>query len=162
MAKRFDNLGADALVLFNRFYQPDINLKKLQVEPNIILSEPQSKRLPMRWIAILYGHIHANLAATSGIHKGYDVAKMILAGADVTMICSALLLHGIEHLRVIENELCDWMDKHEFASVEEMKGILSQRNCRNPSAFERVQYMRTLSTYKPEWAYAQDTSYYFG
>ncbi|BAZ39621.1 dihydroorotate dehydrogenase 2 [Calothrix sp. NIES-4101] len=162
MAKRLDDAGANALVLFNRFYQPDINLKKLQVEPNIILSEPQAKRLPMRWIAILYGQIYANLAATSGIHKGHDVVKMLLAGADVTMICSALLLHGIDYLRTIESELCEWMDKHEFASVEGMKGILSQKNCANPSAFERVQYMRSLSIYKPEWAHTQDTSYYFG
>lgn len=162
MAKRLDDAGADALVLFNRFYQPDINLKKLQVEPNIILSEPQAKRLPMRWIAILYGQIYANLAATSGIHKGHDVVKMLLAGADVTMICSALLLHGIDYLRTIESELCEWMDKHEFESVDGMKGILSQKNCVNPTAFERVQYMRSLSIYKPEWSHTQDTSYYFG
>jgi dihydroorotate dehydrogenase (fumarate) len=162
MAKRLDDAGADALVLFNRFYQPDINLNKLQVEPNIILSEPQAKRLPMRWIAILYGQINANLAATSGIHKGNDVVKMLLVGADVTLLCSALLLHGIEHLRIIESELCQWMDKHEFESIEGIKGILSQKNCADSSAFERVQYMRTLSTYKPEWAHTQDTSYYFG
>jgi dihydroorotate dehydrogenase (fumarate) len=162
IAKRLDDVGADALVLFNRFYQPDINLKKLQVEPNIILSEPQAKRLPMRWIAILYGQINADLAATSGIHKGHDVVKMLLAGADVTLLCSALLLHGIDYIRTIESELCEWMNKHEFESVEGMKGILSQKNCANPSVFERVQYMRTLSIYKPEWAHTQDTSYYFG
>ena len=162
MAQRLDDTGVDALVLFNRFYQPDINLNKIQVEPNIILSEPQAKRLPMRWIAILYGQVKANLAATSGIHKGNDVAKMLLAGADVTMLCSILLLRGIEYLRTIEQELCEWMQKHEFESVEQIKGILSQKNCINPSTFERVQYMRALSTYKPEWVHHQDTSYYFG
>jgi dihydroorotate dehydrogenase (fumarate) len=162
MVKRFDQAGANALVLFNRFYQPDINLSKLQVEPNLILSEPEAKRLPMRWIAILYGHINANLAATSGIHKGQDAVKMLLAGADVVMLCSALLLHGIDYIRIIEHQLCEWMNKHEFESVAQMRGILSQKNCLNPSAFERTQYMRTLATYKPEWAHTEDTSYYYG
>jgi dihydroorotate dehydrogenase (fumarate) len=162
MAKRFDKAGANALVLFNRFYQPDINLNKLQVEPNIILSESQAKRLPMRWIAILYGHINANLAATSGIHKGKDVAKMLLVGADVVMLCSALLLHGIDYIRTVEHELREWMNKHEFESIAQMRGILSQKNCLNPNAFERTQYMRTLATYKPEWAHTEDTSYYYG
>ncbi|MBF2062878.1 MAG: dihydroorotate dehydrogenase-like protein [Calothrix sp. C42_A2020_038] len=162
MAKRMDDAGADALVLFNRFYQPDINLKKLQVEPNIILSEPQAKCLPMRWIAILYGQLKTNFAATSGIHTGNDVVKMLLAGADVTMLCSALLIRGIEYMRTLEQELREWMEEHEFNSIEQIKGILSQRNCVNPSAFERAQYMSTLSTYKPEWIYHQDTSYYFG
>ena len=102
------------------------------------------------------------MAATSGIHKGHDAVKMVLAGADVTMVCSALLLHGIEHLRVIEKEMREWMERHECSSIEEIKGILSQQRCSHPGAFERVQYMRTLSTYKPEWAHTQDTSYYFG
>ncbi|WP_392482829.1 dihydroorotate dehydrogenase-like protein [Nostoc sp. C110] len=162
MAKRLDEAGADALVLFNRFYQPDINLNLLDVEPNVLLSTPQSMRLPLRWIAILYGRIHADLAATSGIHKGDDALKMLMAGAKITMLCSVLLRHGINHIRVIEQEMREWMQKHEYESVEQMQGSMSQKHCPNPSAFERAQYMRSLATYKPEWATIHDTSYYFG
>lgn len=162
MAKRLDEAGADALVLFNRFYQPDINLNILEVEPNVLLSTPHSLRLPLRWIAILYGRIHSDLAATSGIHRGEDVIKMLLAGAKITMICSVLLRHGINHIRIIEQEICQWMQKHEYASVKQMQGSISQRHCPNPSAFERAQYMRSLATYKPEWVANHDTSYYFG
>jgi len=162
MAKLLDKAQANALVLFNRFYQPDINLNLLEVEPNVLLSTPQSMRLPLRWIAILYGRIHADLAATSGIHRGEDVLKMLLAGAKITMLCSVLLRHGINHIRVIEQEIREWMQKHEYESVEQMQGSMSQKHCPNPSAFERAQYMRSLSTYKPEWIAAHDTSYYFG
>jgi dihydroorotate dehydrogenase (fumarate) len=162
MAKRLDEAGTDALVLFNRFYQPDINLNILEVEPNVLLSTPYSLRLPLRWIAILYGRIHSDLAATSGIHRGEDVIKMLLAGAKITMLCSVLLRHGINHLRIIEQEICEWMQKHEYASVKQMQGSISQRHCPNPSAFERAQYMRSLATYKPEWVANHDTSYYFG
>ncbi len=162
MAKRFDEAGANALVLFNRFYQPDINLNHLEVEPNVLLSTPQSMRLPLRWIAILYGRIHADLAATSGIHKGEDVLKTIMAGANITMFASILLRHGISHIRVIEQEMRHWMEKHEYESIKQMQGSMSQKHCPDPSAFERAQYMRSLSTYKPEWKAAHDTSYYFG
>lgn len=162
MAKRLDEAGADALVLFNRFYQPDINLNMLDVEPNVLLSTPQSMRLPLRWIAILYGRIHADLAATSGIHRGEDVLKMLMAGAKITMLCSVLLRHGINHIRVIEQEMRQWMQEHEYESVEQMQGSMSQKRCPNPSAFERAQYMRSLATYKPEWAAIHDTSYYLG
>ncbi|ODG97298.1 dihydroorotate dehydrogenase [Nostoc sp. KVJ20] len=151
IAKRLDEAGADALVLFNRFYQPDINLNLLEVEPNVLLSTPQSMRLPLRWIAILYGRIRADLAATSGIHRGEDVLKMLMAGAKITMLCSVLLRHGINHIRVIEEEICEWMQKHEYESVQQMQGSMSQKHCPDPSAFERVQYMRSLTTYKPEW-----------
>ncbi|NJO42233.1 MAG: dihydroorotate dehydrogenase-like protein [Cyanobacteria bacterium CRU_2_1] len=153
MAKQLDRVGANALVLFNRFYQPDINLETLEVEPNVLLSTPQSMRLPMRWIAILYGHVNANLAATSGIHSGRDVLKMLMAGADVTMLCSVLLRHGIDQIRVIEQEMREWMEEHEYESVRQLQGSMSQKNCPNPSAFERAQYMRSLQTYKPEASY---------
>jgi dihydroorotate dehydrogenase (fumarate) len=162
MAKRLDAAGADALVLFNRFYQPDINLHHLDVEPNVLLSTPQSMRLPLRWIAILYGRVHTDLAATSGIHKGYDVLKMLMVGAKVTMLCSTLLRHGINHIQVIEQEIREWMEQNEYESIQQMQGSMSQQHCPNPSAFERAQYMRSLTTYKPEWAISHDTSYYFG
>jgi dihydroorotate dehydrogenase (fumarate) len=104
-------------------------------------------RLPMRWIAMLYGRIGANLAATSGIHRATDALKMLMAGADVTMLCSILLRRGIEHIRVIEREMREWMEEHEYESVEQLKGSMSQKNCPDPSAFERAQYMRALETY---------------
>jgi dihydroorotate dehydrogenase (fumarate) len=147
-ARRLDSQGANALVLFNRFYQPDIELETLEVSPNLLLSTPMEMRLPMRWIALLYGRIGANLAATTGIHHGVDALKMIMAGADVTMLCSVLLRRGIDHIRVIEREMREWMEEHEYESVEQIKGIMSQKNCPDPAAFERAQYMRALSTYK--------------
>jgi dihydroorotate dehydrogenase (fumarate) len=146
-ARRLDEQGANALVLFNRFYQPDIELETLEVSPNVLLSTPMAMRLPMRWIALLYGRIGANLAATSGIHHGVDALKMIMAGADVTMLCSVLLRCGIEHIRVLEYEMREWMEEHEYESVEQIKGIMSQKNCPNPTAFERAQYTRALSSY---------------
>jgi len=146
-ARRLDSQGANALVLFNRFYQPDIELETLEVSPNLLLSTPMEMRLPMRWIALLYGRIGANLAATTGIHHGVDALKMVMAGADVAMLCSVLLRRGIDHIRVIEREMREWMEEHEYESVEQIKGIMSQKNCPDPSAFERAQYMRALSTY---------------
>jgi dihydroorotate dehydrogenase (fumarate) len=146
-ARRLDAQGANALVLFNRFYQPDIELETLEVSPNLLLSTPMAMRLPMRWIALLYGRIGANLAATSGIHHGVDALKMLMAGADVTMLCSVLLRRGIDHIRVIEREMREWLEEHEYESVEQIKGIMSQKNCPEPTAFERAQYMRALSTY---------------
>lgn len=149
MAKRFDAAGADALVLFNRFYQPDIDLETLTVGPHILLSTPQDLRLPLRWIAILYGRVKADLAATSGIHKAEDVLKMLMAGARVTMMCSALLQLGIGHLRTVEAGLRTWMEEHEYVSVRQMQGSMSQQHGEDASAFERAQYMRALNTYKP-------------
>jgi dihydroorotate dehydrogenase (fumarate) len=146
-ARRLDQNGANALVLFNRFYQPDIELETLEVSPNLLLSTPMAMRLPMRWIALLYGRIGANLAATSGIHHATDALKMLMAGADVTMLCSVLLRRGIDHIRVIEREMREWMEEHEYESVEQLKGSMSQKNCPDPSAFERAQYMRALETY---------------
>ena len=149
VAKRLDDAGADGLVLFNRFYQPDIDLEELEVRPSVILSTPQALRLPMRWIAILFGRIDADLAATSGIHHAPDALKMLMAGADVTMLCSTLLARGVGHIRVIEKEMSDWMEEHWYESVHQLKGSLSQMRCPDPSAFERAQYMRALTTYKP-------------
>jgi dihydroorotate dehydrogenase (fumarate) len=146
-ARRLDRTGANALVLFNRFYQPDIELETLEILPNVLLSTPMAMRLPMRWIAILYGRIGANLAATSGIHRATDALKMLMAGADVTMLCSVLLRRGIGHIGVIEREMREWMEEHEYESVEQLKGSMSQKNCPDASAFERAQYMRALSTY---------------
>ena len=146
-AHRVDRHGADAMVLFNRFYQPDIELETLEISPNILLSTPMAMRLPMRWIALLYGRVGANLAATSGIHRATDALKMLMAGADVTMLCSVLLRRGIQHIKVIEHEMREWMEEHEYESVEQLKGSMSQKNCPEPTAFERAQYMRALATY---------------
>ena len=147
MARRFDLAGADGLVLFNRFYQPDIELESLEIKPNILLSTPMAMRLPLRWIALLYGRIGSSLAATSGIHRATDVVKMLMAGADVTMLCSALIRHGVRQLTTIERDLVAWMEEHEYSSVTQLKGSLSQKNCPEPSAFERAQYMKAISQF---------------
>ncbi|HKU26981.1 MAG TPA: dihydroorotate dehydrogenase-like protein [Candidatus Sulfotelmatobacter sp.] len=144
MAQRLDRAGADALVLFNRFYQPDINLEDLEIQPNVLLSTPQSLRLPLTWIGILFGRLKANLAATGGVHSAEDVVKLLMVGADVTMLCSSLMRHGINHIRHIERELRDWMEEHEYESVQQMKGSMSQQRCPDPGAFERAQYMRAV------------------
>jgi dihydroorotate dehydrogenase (fumarate) len=147
MALKLDAAGANGLVLFNRFYQPDIDLESLEVKPNILLSTPMATRLPLRWIAILHGRLRASLAATSGIHRATDALKMFMAGADVTMLCSVLLRHGVRQIGVIERDLVAWMEEHEYESVAQLKGSLSQKNCPAPSAFERAQYMRAISSY---------------
>ena len=146
MARRFDEAGANGLVLFNRFYQPDINLDELEIQPNVLLSTPQALRLPLTWIGILYGRIRASLAATSGVHGPEDVIKLLMVGADVTMLCSTLLRNGIAHLRRIEEGVLEWMDKHEYESVQQMKGSMSQIRCPNPSDFERAQYMKAVKS----------------
>jgi dihydroorotate dehydrogenase (fumarate) len=147
MAHQLTKMGADALVMFNRFYQPDIDLDALEVRPNITLSTEESLRLPLRWIAILYKRIAVDFAATGGVYTGEDAIKLMLAGANVTMMASALLKHGIDHLRVVEQQMRDWMEKHEYKSVEQMRGALSQIHCDDPAAFERAQYMRALTQY---------------
>ena len=145
MAKQLDEAGADGLTLFNRFYQPDINLETLEIEPNVLLSTPQALRLPLAWIGILYGRLKASLAGTSGVHSAEDAVKLIMVGADVTELCSTLLRNGVSHLRYIEQGLSDWMEKHEYESVQQMKGSMSQLRCSDPAAYERVQYMRGIS-----------------
>jgi dihydroorotate dehydrogenase (fumarate) len=147
MAWRLERAGADALVLFNRFYQPDINLETMAVTPRILLSTPQAMRLPMRWIALLHGRVHTDFAATGGIHEAYDAAKLLLVGANVTMLCSVLLRRGVDYIRSLERDLTRWMDEHEFGSVESMIGRLSQQSCPDPEAFERAHYIRSLQSY---------------
>jgi dihydroorotate dehydrogenase (fumarate) len=144
MAKRLDATGADGLVLFNRFYQPDIDLDQLEIVPRVILSSPHELRLPMTWIGILYGRLRASLAATTGVHGAEDVIKLLMVGADVTMMCSSLLRNGIGHLRKVEAGLREWMETHEYESVRQMQGSMSQVRCADPGAFERAQYMRAV------------------
>jgi dihydroorotate dehydrogenase (fumarate) len=146
MAKRLDQAGANALVLFNRFYQPDIDLEELEIRPNVLLSTPQALRLPLTWIGILYGRVQTSLAGTSGVHDAPDVIKLLMAGANVTMMCSALLRNGINHLHNVENGVVDWMEKHEYESVQQMQGSMSQLRCPDPGAFERAQYMRAVKS----------------
>lgn len=147
-ARRLDDGGANALVLFNRFYQPDINLAKLEVEPNLLLSHSSAMRLPLRWIAILKGRIVADLAATSGIETAHDVVKMLLAGANITMFCSAIYKHGISHFATVKADLAKWLEENEYISVRQMMGSMSQLRSANPEAFERAQYMKALTHYK--------------
>jgi dihydroorotate dehydrogenase (fumarate) len=147
IATSLDALNVDGIVLFNRFYQPDIDLEKMEVAPNLTLSTPADMRLPLHWIGILYGKIRANLAATSGIYQAQDVIKLLMAGADVTMLCSALMRYGITHIQRVEMDLVSWLEQHHHTSLRELKGIMSQQNCPDPSAFERAQYVRGLSSY---------------
>ena len=147
MAKRLAKAGADGLVLYNRFYQPDLDIEQLEVVPNLVLSTQQEMRLPMRWIAILYGRIECSLAATSGIHTAEDVLKMLMAGADVTMVCSALLKHGVGRISEMIKGMLQWMEIHEYESVDQMKGSMSQKACAQPAAFERANYMKALRSY---------------
>ncbi len=156
MAKRLSEAGADGLVLFNRFYQPDIDLNNLEVYPNVLLSSPQAMRLPMRWIAILYGKIEADLASTSGIHHASDVIKMVMTGAKITQVVSALLRHGIHYLATLEEGMRNWMEENEYESIQQMQGSLSQLHCPDPAAFERSQYMKALQTYAPIWRSLQE------
>lgn len=162
MAKRLTDAGANGLVLFNRFYQPDIDIEALEVQSNVLLSTPQAMRLPLHWIAILYGRIAADLAATSGIHKAPDVLKMLMAGASVTMLVSVLLRHGIESLSEIEHGMRQWMEEHEYESVQQLRGSMSQRNCPDSSAFERVQYMKAIQSYQPDWKRGYEASHSSG
>ncbi|MCB0833710.1 MAG: dihydroorotate dehydrogenase-like protein [Bacteroidetes bacterium] len=147
MAKKLDDAGVQSLVLFNRFYQPDFDLESLEVVPNVVLSSPHELRLAIRWLAILYGRIKADMAATGGIHTHEDVLKSLMAGASVTMLCSTILKNGIGQIGEILNRLEEWMKVHEYESVKQMKGSMSQRSSPDPSAFERANYMKALSSY---------------
>ncbi|HWB14649.1 MAG TPA: dihydroorotate dehydrogenase-like protein [Pirellulales bacterium] len=150
MASRLVEAGANGLTFFNRFLQPDIDLDTLEVSPTLVLSSRDELRLPLRWIAILREQTKASLAATSGIHFAEDLLKLILAGADVGMIASALIRNGPEHLRILLTEVEYWLERRHFASVEQIKGSLSQRCIANPGAFERVNYMRAISSLTSE------------
>jgi len=146
-AKQLVDAGANGLVLFNRFLQPDIDLETVEVRPHLELSTPFESLLPLRWIAILYGRVNCSLALTSGIHSGRELIKAILAGADVGMIASVLFLKGFQVIQAILSELQEWMEEHEYTSVDQMKGALSQRNCSDPEAFERGNYMKALVSF---------------
>lgn len=148
MARRLAEAGANGLVLFNRFYQPDFDLEELKVVPNLILSTSNELRLPMRWIAILYGQIKADLALTTGIHTAEDVVKTTMAGASVAMMASVLLAEGISRIPVILADLEKWMTSHEYESIQQMKGSLSQKSVSEPAAFERANYMKVLNSFK--------------
>jgi dihydroorotate dehydrogenase (fumarate) len=148
MAKRFDAAGANALVLFNRFYQPDFDLEKLEVRTNLELSTPNEIRLPLLWIAILYGRIDASLAATGGVHSATEIIKYLMAGADVVMTTSALLKNGPGYLSTLVDNLKAWMEKHDYDSVTQLQGSMSQKNVADPTAFERANYIKILESYK--------------
>ena len=147
MAVQLDKAGARALVLFNRFYHSDFDLENLEVAPNISLNTPAELLLRLHWVAILYGHLRADLAVTGGVHSGCDVLKCMMAGARVAMMTSALLKHGIDHLRTVLGELTAWMEEHEYESIQQMQGSMSRRAVSNPAAFDRANYMRVLSSY---------------
>jgi dihydroorotate dehydrogenase (fumarate) len=148
MAKRLVEAGANGLVLFNRFYQPDFDLETLEVTPNLVLSTSNELRLPLRWIAILFGQINADLALTTGIHTAEDVVKACMAGASVAMTASELLDKGISRVPAILSGVEAWLTGHEYESIEQMKGSLSQRSVKEPAAFERANYMKVLNSFK--------------
>lgn len=148
MATKLDKTGADALVLFNRFYQPDIDLTSLEVLPNLNLSTSKEMRLPLRWIAIIYGKVKASLAATTGIHTAEDVIKMLMVGADVTMLASVLLKNGIGQIREILDGMKNWMEENEYDSISTMKGSMSYKSLADPATFERANYIKTLQSFK--------------
>jgi dihydroorotate dehydrogenase (fumarate) len=150
MAKRLVAAGADGLVLFNRFLQPDIDLDDLETSPHLELSTRFELLKPLRWIAILHGRVNASLALTGGLHESEDLVKAILAGADVGMVASALYIHGIGHVAKILDGLRTWMEEKEYDSVEQLKGSMSQENCPNPAAFERGNYMKALVSFTGE------------
>jgi len=149
MASRLVGRGANALILFNRFYQPDFDLENMEVATRVVLSNSNELRLPLRWVAILYGKVLADLAITSGIHTSQDVIKGLLAGAKVTMMASELLQRGIRRVREVRDELLNWMAEHEYESVAQMIGAMSQQHCAEPAAFERANYMKMLQSYRP-------------
>ncbi|MGC9292295.1 MAG: dihydroorotate dehydrogenase-like protein [Acidobacteriaceae bacterium] len=147
LARQLDDAGANALVLFNRFYQPDFDIDGLNVVPKLALSGPEELLLRLHWTAILYGNLRAELAITGGVHSAEDVLKSIMAGAQVAMTASALLAHGIARLTTIQNDLLHWMEEHEYQSISQMRGSLSRRSVPDPSPFERGNYIKTLSSY---------------
>ncbi len=151
MAHRLTVAGADGLVLFNRFYQPDLDLDNLEVVPNLKLSSSTELRLPLRWIAILHGRLRADLALTTGVHTVTDVLKGVAAGAAVTMLASELLKNGINRLMVLRQGVEAWLVEREYESLAQLRGSLSQMNCAEPAAFERANYMRVLSSYAPDY-----------
>ncbi len=148
MASKFVDAGADGLVLFNRFYQPDFDLEQLEVVPDLELSSPSEIRLPLLWIAVLHGRVNASLAATRGVQTPTEIIKYVMAGADVVMTASALLRNGAGHIKTLVDGTSDWMNRRGYESVEQMKGSMSQRNVADPAAFERANYIKVLSSFK--------------
>ena len=149
MARQLDEAGANGLVLFNRFYQPDFDLEKREVVSNLELSTPSEIRLPLLWIAVLHGRLRASLAATTGVHSAIEIVKYIMAGADAVMTTSALLKNGIPHLAQLVASLREWMEAHEYPSVAVMRGSMSQQRVADPTAFQRANYIRMLESYRP-------------
>ena len=149
MASSLSEQGADGLVLFNRFYQPDFDLERLEVAPRLVLSNSNELRLPLRWVAILYGRVKADLAITSGVHTSEDVVKGLMAGAKVTMMASELLQNGVRRIGQVLNEVVTWLDEREYESVTQMIGAMSQMHCTEPAAYERANYMKMLQSYRP-------------
>ncbi len=147
MVKRLDEAGADALVLFNRFYQPDLDLEALEVKPGVVLSSSKDLRVPLRWIAILYGKIKASLAGSTGVHNSEDVIKLIMAGADVAQVCAALLINGPQYLEKMISGVVEWMEAHEYQEIAKMKGSMSQKNIAEPKAYERANYIKALNEF---------------
>ncbi|MBZ5651183.1 MAG: dihydroorotate dehydrogenase-like protein [Acidobacteriia bacterium] len=147
MGKQLDAAGANGLVVFNRFYQPDFDIESLEVVPSLTLSRPQELLLRLHWVAILYGWVRADLAVTGGVHSAQDVLKSMMAGANVAMMTSALLQNGIDHATLVLKDLVCWMEVHEYESIRQMRGSMSQRSVSDPTAFERGNYMRVLSSY---------------
>jgi len=148
MARQLDEAGANGLVLFNRFYQPDLDLENLEVVPNLELSTSDLLRVRLRWIAILHGRIKADLAVTGGVRTAEDVLKAMMAGAKIAMMTSALLRNGIDHLRGVLADLAEWMERHEYVSIQQMQGSMSQKSVAHPAAFERANYVRVLQSYE--------------
>lgn len=144
MATRLDRAGADGLVLFNRFYQPDLDIERREVVPSLNLSRASEVRLPLLWLAVLHGKIGCSLAATTGVHSRDEVVKYVMAGADAVMTTASLLQHGPAHLRTLTEGLRDWLDEHGYRSVGELRGSMSQRKVADPAAFERANYLRVL------------------
>lgn len=149
VAKRLVDEGAQGLVMFNRFYQPDFDLEKLEVVRDLNLSNPNELRVRLRWVAILYGRIEADMAITGGVHSAEDVIKSMMAGAKVAMTTSSLLKYGIGHLKALEEGVTHWMEEHEYESIEMMQGSMSQKSVDNPAAFERANYIEIISSYVP-------------
>jgi dihydroorotate dehydrogenase (fumarate) len=151
LAHELDAIGVDGLVLFNRFNQPDFDLDTFEVVSRPLISsegQPDALRLTLRWIALLYGHLTADLAATGGVHRALDALKLVTAGASVTMLASVLLLHGVERLHTISLDLQNWLQAREYASLAQLRGRLSQRQVADPAAFERAHYVRTVGTFR--------------
>ena len=149
MAGRLDRAGANALVLFNRFYQPDFDIETRTVAPTLSLSTPDEIRLPLLWIALLYGHLNCSLAATTGVHSFTEVVKYLMAGADVVMSTSALLRHGPSWLTAVSRDLTEWMEKKGYESIDQLRGSMSHKALPESMAFVRGNYIRILESYKP-------------